>query len=200
MRNLTQEDFLRYKRQMVLPDFGSTAQEKLKNAKVLVVGAGGLGCPVLQYLAAAGVGCIGIVEFDLIGFTNLQRQVLFASNEVGSSKLDVTKQKIQAQNPSLEIIPFNTKLAKDNALDIINDFQLVIDCSDNFATKYLINDACCILNKPFIYASILRYEGQLAVFNFSQNNLPKVTYRCLFPEPSQNDLAPSCADSGVWAV
>lgn len=187
---------MRYQRQTVLKEFGVAAQEKLSKAKVLVIGVGGLGIPVLQYLNAMGVGTLGMVEADTIDVTNLQRQVLYAENEVGAPKLTTALAKLQAQNSTTIFKPFHTFLTRENALDIIAKFDLVVDASDNFATRYLINDACVLLKKTFVSGAIQGFEGQLSVFNY--NGGP--TYRCLFPTMPADSEIPNCNDNGVLGV
>ena len=186
----------RYLRQTSLISFGAINQNKLLQAKVLVVGLGGLGVPIAQYLNAMGVGTIGIVENDVIALHNLQRQVLYAENEVGAPKLAVGLKKLQAQNTNTKFIPFNTYLNATNALEIIAQFDVVVDATDNFGTRYLINDACVILNKPFVYGALHGFEGQISVFNFK--NGP--TYRCLFPNPPKQDSIPDCNVNGILGV
>jgi len=186
----------RYSRQTQLKDFGPVAQAKLANAKVLVVGAGGLGVPVLTYLNATGVGTLGIVEEDEVSVSNLHRQVLYAADEVGHAKLDVAIKKLKAQNPDTHLIPFYEFLTLDNALSIIEGFDLVIDATDNFPTRYLINDACVILKKPFVYGALHSFEGQVSVFNYK--NGP--TYRCLFPTMPTAQEVPNCNENGVLGV
>ncbi|WP_026463712.1 molybdopterin-synthase adenylyltransferase MoeB [Adhaeribacter aquaticus] len=190
---LTPSEQTRYSRHILLPEIGEAGVQKLKAAKVLVIGAGGLGCPVLQYLTAAGVGTIGIVDFDKVEESNLQRQILFAMADIGYLKADVAREKLKQQNPFIKIISYPVRLTSDNALAILTDFDLVIDGSDNFSTRYLVNDACVISNKPLIFGSIFKFEGQVSVFNYK--NGP--TYRCLYPEPSE--LA-SCSEVGVLGV
>ncbi|WBU91046.1 HesA/MoeB/ThiF family protein [Cellulophaga omnivescoria] len=187
---------MRYIRQTVLKEFGEVAQEKLTNAKVIVVGVGGLGIPVLQYLNAMGVGTLGLVEADTIDITNLQRQVLYTEAEVGASKLATAINKLKAQNSTTIFKQYNTFLTKENVLDIVSGFDVIVDASDNFATRYLVNDACVILNKPFVSGAIQGFEGQLSVFNYQGGP----TYRCLFPNmPAANEI-PNCNDNGVLGV
>jgi sulfur-carrier protein adenylyltransferase/sulfurtransferase len=188
------KELSRYSRHIQLSEIGHSGQEKLKLSKVLVVGAGGLGCPALQYLTAAGVGVIGICDGDKVEESNLQRQVLYAMENIGEAKVSAAKSILQKQNPFVKFVLFDTFLNQNNALDIISQFDIVIDGSDNFETRYLINDTCLLANKPMIFASILKFEGQISVFNYQ--NGP--TYRCLFPEPPNN--APSCSDAGVLGV
>lgn len=193
---LTPEEFQRYNRQMLMPEFGLTGQEKLKNAKILVIGCGGLGSPILLYLTAAGVGTLGIVENDNIDISNLQRQVLYSSSAVGQEKISETVKRLSALNPLVTFNQYPTRLTAENALNIIKDYDIIIDGTDNFPTRYLVNDACVILNKPFIYGAIHRFEGQVAVFNH-QNS---ATYRDLFPTPPPPEQAPNCAEAGVLGV
>ena len=161
----SKEELARYDRHIIIPDFGLEAQKKLKAARVLVVGSGGLGSPVLLYLAAAGVGKIGIVDFDVVDDSNLQRQVLFGVDEVGQPKVDAARKRLEGLNPHIEIVTYNTQLTSKNALDIIRDYDVVADGTDNFPTRYLVNDACVLLDKPNVYASIFQFEGQVSVFN-----------------------------------
>lgn len=193
---LTTEEFQRYNRQMLMPEFGLVGQEKLKNAKILVIGCGGLGSPILLYLTAAGVGTLGIVENDKVDISNLQRQILYSSSAVGQSKISETVKHLSALNPLVTLNQYPTRLSAENALDIIKDYDIVIDGTDNFPTRYLVNDACVMLNKPFVYGAIHRFEGQVAVFNH-QNS---ATYRDLFPTPPPPEQAPNCAEAGVLGV
>jgi molybdopterin/thiamine biosynthesis adenylyltransferase/rhodanese-related sulfurtransferase len=186
----------RYSRQTNLKGFGTVAQQKLQKAKVLVVGAGGLGVPALQYLAGMGVGTLGIVDGDTVSATNLNRQILYYESEIGMPKTEVAFAKLHQQNPSIYIKPFSVFLSVDNALDIIQQFDLVIDATDNFSARYLINDACVILGKPFIYGAIQHYEGHISVFNYKDGP----TYRCLYPDfPSAGEI-PDCNTAGVLGV
>lgn len=187
------QDFLRYNRQMILPEIGDEGQEKLKNAKVLVIGAGGLGCPVLQYISTAGVGTIGIVDFDKIEIHNLHRQILYTEDQVGLSKANTAKMAIEKLNPLINIISFEEKLTIDNAAKIISDFDFVVDGSDNFTTRYLVNDTCVALEKTLVYGSILGFEGQMAVFNHQGSK----NLRDLFPLPPNPDDVPNCSFNGV---
>ena len=199
--NLTTEEYRRYARHLAIPNFGVEGQEKLKQAKVLVVGSGGLGSPLLLYLAAAGVGHLGIVDFDVVDDSNLQRQVLFNTNDVGHLKAKTAQQKLKALNPHIQIEVFNTALTSENALKIIEPFDIVADGTDNFPTRYLVNDACVILGKPNVYASIFRFEGQVAVFNYlNEDGTRSPNYRDLFPEPPPPGLVPNCAEGGVLGV
>jgi adenylyltransferase/sulfurtransferase len=186
----------RYSRHLLLPEIGLSGQEKLKAAKVLVVGCGGLGCPVLQYLAAAGVGTLGLLDSDNVDDSNLQRQVLYATADVGRPKAEAAAEKLQAQNPFIELRVHRLHLSAANALALFNGYDVIVDCSDNFATRYLVNDACVILGKPLVFGAIFKFEGQVSVFN--HQNGP--TYRCLYPKPPAPGDAPSCAEIGVLGV
>jgi adenylyltransferase/sulfurtransferase len=188
-----QQERKRYSRQIIMPEIGLSGQEKLKAAKVLVVGAGGLGCPVLQYLVAAGVGNIGIVDDDVVDITNLHRQILYSAADVGKSKVATAIEKLHTLNPFVALTPYEVRLQEDNAAQIIANYDLIIDGSDNFPTRYLVNDACVALDKPFVFGSILRFEGQVSVFNYK--NGP--TYRCLFPDAEEGD---NCAEAGVIGI
>lgn len=190
---LTAKEINRYSRQIMLPEIGIEGQQKLKSSSVLLVGVGGLGCPILQYLASAGVGKIGIVDFDAVDETNLQRQVIYSTEEIGSPKVEAAAKKINAINPYIDVVAIDKKLSPENALEILAPYDVIVDGSDNFETKYLINDACIMLNKTLVFGSIYRFQGQISVFNF--NNGP--TYRCLYPESS--DLE-SCSAVGVLGV
>ncbi|WKN30523.1 molybdopterin-synthase adenylyltransferase MoeB [Porifericola rhodea] len=198
---LTKEELARYNRHIIIPEFNLEGQEKLKAAKVLVVGCGGLGAPLLSYLVAAGVGTIGIVDFDVVDKSNLHRQVLFSLEDVGKSKVETAAKKLNAQNPHVNIIAHNLRLTAENALDIIKDYDIVADGTDNFPTRYLVNDACVLLNKVNVHASIYRFEGQLSVFNYTdKNGVIGPNYRDLFPEPPAPNTVPSCAEGGVLGV
>lgn len=190
------QEFLRYNRQMMLPEIGDAGQEKLKKAKVLVIGAGGLGCPVLQYIATAGVGTIGIVDFDKVEIHNLHRQILYTENQVGQAKTTTAKSVLENLNPLIDIIAFEEKLTAENALRIIQNFDVVVDGCDNFATRYLVNDTCVTLGKTLVYGSILKYEGQLAVFNHKGSK----NLRDLFPEPPNSEDVPNCNLNGVMGT
>jgi len=197
----TKAELERYNRHIIIPEFGLAAQQKLKAAKVLVVGSGGLGSPVLLYLAAAGIGTIGIVDFDVVDDSNLQRQVLFGVNEIGKPKVEAAKARLQALNPHIEFVLYNTQLTSQNALNIIKDYDVVADGTDNFPTRYLVNDACVLLGKPNIYASIFQFEGQVSVFNYTNvNGELGPNYRDLYPTPPPPGLVPSCAEGGVLGV
>lgn len=189
-------DEQRYIRQTILKDFGVEAQEKLRTSSVLVIGVGGLGIPVLQYLNAMGVGTLGMVEQDVVDLSNLQRQVLYTEDTIGQSKLQVALEKLKAQNSTTVFRTYDTFLTKDNALEIIKTYDVVVDASDNFPTRYLINDACVILNKPFVYGALHSFEGQVSVFNYEGGP----TYRCLFPEMPTPEEIPNCNDNGVLGV
>lgn len=186
----------RYKRQIQLGEFGPNAQHKMGEARILVVGVGGLGIPVLQYLNAMGIGTLGLVEQDVVEKSNLHRQVIFDESDIDSPKIMVAAQKLKKQNPQTNLILHDTFLVKDNALDIIEQYDVVIDASDNFATRYLINDACVILNKPFVYGALHGFEGQVSVFNFRGGP----TYRCLFPSIPETHEIPNCNEQGVLGV
>ncbi|CAH0337048.1 Sulfur carrier protein adenylyltransferase [Flavobacterium sp. CECT 9288] len=187
------QEFLRYNRQTMLPEIGDSGQEKLKQAKVLVIGAGGLGCPILQYISTAGVGTIGIVDFDKIEIHNLHRQILYTDDQVGLSKALMAKEKLEALNPLIKVAAFEAKLTIENAVQIIQDFDVIVDGSDNFATRYLVSDTCVALGKPLVYGSILGFEGQLAVFNHNGSK----NLRDLFPEPPNPKDVPNCSLNGV---
>jgi molybdopterin/thiamine biosynthesis adenylyltransferase/rhodanese-related sulfurtransferase len=193
---LTAADYDRYSRHIVLPEFGVPGQLKLKAAKVLVVGVGGLGSPVSLYLAAAGIGQIGIAEFDTVDLSNLQRQVLYTTEDVAQPKVNIAKQRVLDLNPSVTVETFDVTLSADNAVEIMNNYDVIVDCTDNFPTRYLINDACVLLGKPYVYGSIFKFEGQIAVFGLPDSPC----YRCLYPEPPPADLVPSCSEGGVLGV
>lgn len=190
---LTETEQNRYSRHLLLPEIGAAGQEKLRDARVLVIGAGGLGCPVLQYLTAAGIGTLGVVDGDTVAESNLHRQILFTPADVGQPKATVAVARLRAQNPLIDLRAHPTFLTRDNALALLTDYDLVVDGSDNFATRYLVNDTCVILGKPLVFGSIYRFEGQVSVFNVGDGP----TYRCLYPDPS--DL-PACAEAGVLGV
>ncbi len=196
MSDFSTKELLRYNRHIILPEIGIEGQQKLKSAKVLVIGAGGLGCPVLQYISAAGVGTIGILDFDEVSESNLHRQILFTPQDVGRSKAVVASEKLKTQNPFSTFIVHEEKLTSENALDIFKDYDIVVDGSDNFPTRYLVNDACVILNKVLVFGSIFKFDGQVTVFN--HKNGP--TYRCLFPEPPKPQDVPNYAQIGVLGV
>ncbi len=191
----------RYSRHLIIPEFNIEGQRKLKAAKVLVVGTGGLGAPMLSYLAAAGVGNIGIIDFDVVDESNLQRQILFTVDDIGKPKVEVAADRLKKQNPHINIKTYNTTLTSANALDIIKDYDVVADGTDNFPTRYLVNDACVLLNKVNVYASIFRFEGQASVFNYTdKEGKTGPNYRDLFPSPPPPGLVPSCAEGGVIGV
>ena len=190
------EELSRYNRHLILPDFGIEGQGKLKESKVLVIGSGGLGSPLLLYLAAAGVGTIGIVDFDIVDESNLQRQVIFGVESVGKSKVLAAKERLLSLNPHVEIITYNERFSTENALQIAKGYDVIADGTDNFPTRYLVNDVSVILNIPNVHASIFRFEGQVSVFNYKNGT----TYRDLFPEPPAPDLVPNCAEGGVLGV
>jgi sulfur-carrier protein adenylyltransferase/sulfurtransferase len=197
----TKEELERYSRHIIIPDFNIEGQKKLKAAKVLVVGCGGLGAPLLSYLVAAGVGTIGIVDYDVVDQSNLHRQVLFTLEDVGKPKVDVAARRLSAQNPHVDIHTYPTRLTSDNALDMINAYDVVADGTDNFPTRYLVNDACVLLGKVNVHASIYRFEGQLSVFNYTdQHGKLGPNYRDLFPSPPPPHLVPNCAEGGVLGV
>ena len=186
----------RYSRHLQLPEIGATGQQKLKTAKVLVVGCGGLGCPVLQYLAAAGVGTLGLLDFDTVDESNLQRQVLYGTADVGRPKAAVAAEKLGAQNPFISLQTHEVLLTAANVLGLFAGYDLVVDCSDNFATRYLVNDACVVLGLPLVFGAIFKFEGQVSVFNHHSGP----TYRCLYPQPPAPGEAPNCAQVGVLGV
>jgi adenylyltransferase/sulfurtransferase len=196
MTTLAQAELLRYSRHLILPDVGVPGQEKLKAARVLLIGAGGLGSPAALYLAAAGVGTLGLVDFDNVDVTNLQRQILHGTKDVGRSKLLSARERIADVNPHVRLETYETALTSKNALDILSGYDIVVDGTDNFATRYLVNDACVLLGKPNVYGSIFRFEGQASVFALPEGPC----YRCLFPEPPPPGLVPSCAEGGVLGV
>jgi molybdopterin/thiamine biosynthesis adenylyltransferase/rhodanese-related sulfurtransferase len=191
----------RYQRQIQLKEIGSVGQDKIAQAKVLIIGAGGLGCPALQYLAAAGVGMIGIVDFDVVEMSNLQRQIMYTVDDIGQSKVITAAKKLEALNPEITIKSYNFQITNKNALEIIANYDVIIDGSDNFATRYLINDACVLLDKPLIYGAVLRFEGQIGVFNLlDKDTNSKTNYRDLFPKAPDSASAISCNDVGVLGV
>lgn len=195
----TNELYERYQRQVLLPGFGEEGQQKLLQASVVVIGAGGLGCPALQYLAAAGIGRIGIVDDDVVSLHNLHRQVLFTTGDIGQPKAEVAARQLRKMNPEVQICTHGFRLTNQNALSILQNYDLVLDATDNFATRYIINDACVLLNKPLIYGAISQFEGQVAVFNVYQDG-QTVNYRDLFPEPPAPGSVLNCAEAGVLGV
>ena len=197
----SKEELARYNRHIIIPEFGLAAQQKLKAAKVLVVGSGGLGSPLLLYLTAAGVGTIGIVDFDVVDDSNLQRQVLFGVSEVGKPKVEAAKARLQSLNPHINIVTYNTQLTSKNALEIISQYDVVADGTDNFPTRYLVNDASVLAGKPNVYASIFQFEGQVSVFNYTNaEGETGPNYRDLYPTPPPPGLVPNCAEGGVLGV
>ena len=191
----------RYHRQIILKGFGNAAQNALLHAKVLVIGAGGLGCPVLQYLTAAGTGCIGIVDDDAISMSNLHRQVLYDTNEIGKPKVTVAAAKLRLMNNDTELIEYQIRLDKNNCLDIIKEYDIIVDCTDNFSSRYMINDACVLKGKPLVYAAVNRFEGQVAVFNVLRDGKERTcNYRDLFPEQPEQGEVMNCAEAGVLGV
>lgn len=191
----------RYQRQIILKEFGTAGQQKLLQAKVLVIGAGGLGCSALQYLTAAGIGAIGIVDDDVVSLSNLHRQVLYSVADIGESKALKAAEKLQQLNPEIIIIAYNERLTTKNALTIIDRYDIIIDCTDNFTSRYLINDACILMDKPFVFAAVSQFEGQVAVFNYKNNDgTAAVNYRDLFPQPPKEGEVLNCAAAGVLGV
>ena len=193
---LTQDDLSRYSRHLILPEVGVEGQRRLKAARVLCVGTGGLGSPLALYLAAAGVGTLGLVDFDVVDASNLQRQIIHSTADIGRKKLDSAEEKLKALNPALNVVKHDTLLSSANALDILKDYDVVADGTDNFPTRYLVNDACVLLGKPNAYGSIFRFEGQASVFAAKDGPC----YRCLYPEPPPPGLVPSCAEGGVLGI
>jgi adenylyltransferase/sulfurtransferase len=193
---LSNEEILRYSRHLIMPEVGMEGQLKLKNASVLCIGTGGLGAPLGLYLAAAGVGHLGLVDFDVVDFTNLQRQVTFGTSDVGKSKAGAAQSRLSNLNPDIQIDKFETQLTSENALELFKGFDIIVDGTDNFPTRYLVNDACILLGKPNVYGSIFRFEGQATVFGMPDGPC----YRCLYPEPPPPGLVPSCAEGGVLGV
>jgi molybdopterin/thiamine biosynthesis adenylyltransferase/rhodanese-related sulfurtransferase len=194
--SLTNEEILRYSRHLIMPEVGMEGQLKLKAAKVLLIGTGGLGAPLGLYLTAAGVGNIGLVDFDVVDFTNLQRQVTFGTSDVGKPKTEAARARLSNLNPDVNITRYETRLTSENALDLFKDYDVIVDGTDNFPTRYLVNDACLLLGKPNVYGSIFRFEGQVTVFGMPHGPC----YRCLYPEPPPPGLVPSCAEGGVLGV
>src|SRR5438270_7385400 len=193
---LNNNEILRYSRHLIMPEVGMEGQLKLKAAKVLCIGAGGLGSPLALYLGAAGVGTLGIVDFDVVDYTNLQRQIIHSTADVGRPKLDSAAEKLKAMNPFLNIKKINTRLSSDNAIELFKEFDIIADGTDNFPTRYLVNDACVLTGKPNVYGSIFRFEGQASVFAMEEGPC----YRCLYPEPPPPGLVPSCAEGGVLGI
>ena len=193
---LSNDEIGRYSRHLILPEVGMEGQRKLKAARVLCIGTGGLGSPLALYLAAAGIGTIGLVDFDVVDSSNLQRQIIHSTKDIGRSKNDSAEEKLKGLNPHLNVIKFETMLTSANALEIMKDFDVIADGTDNFQTRYLVNDACVLLNKPNAYGSIFRFEGQASVFATKEGPC----YRCLYPEPPPPGLVPSCAEGGVLGI
>ncbi|MBW3630954.1 MAG: molybdopterin-synthase adenylyltransferase MoeB [Gemmatimonadetes bacterium] len=193
---LSSEEILRYSRHLIIPEVGKEGQQKLKAARVLLVGTGGLGSPLALYLAAAGVGTLGVVDFDVVDETNLQRQIIHGTSDVGRPKIESARDRIAEINPNVVVVPHETRLSSDNALEIMRDYDIVVDGTDNFPTRYLVNDACALLGKPNVYGSIFRFEGQVSVFWAAKGPC----YRCLFREPPPPGMVPSCAEGGVLGV
>lgn len=199
--SLSPAELARYSRHIVIPEFGEAGQKKLKAARVLVIGSGGLGSPVLLYLAAAGVGHIGIVDFDVVDDSNLQRQVLFGIDDIGKPKAETAKKRLLNLNPHIQITVHNTRFTKENALSLVSQYDVVADGTDNFPTRYLVNDACVLAGKVNVYASIFRFEGQVSVFNYLQSDGERgPNYRDIFPTPPPPGLVPNCAEGGVLGV
>ncbi|MDX2004540.1 MAG: molybdopterin-synthase adenylyltransferase MoeB [Meiothermus sp.] len=197
----TNEELNRYARHIILEGVGGAGQARLKASRVLVVGAGGLGSPVLQYLAAAGVGHLGIVEMDTVDLSNLQRQVLYTTAEVGRPKAEAAKARLNALNPHVEVETYALELTSQNALEILEPYDLILDCTDNFPARYLVNDACVLLDKPLVYGAIQQFEGQVSVFHHRPpQGACGPCYRCLFPQPPAPGTVPSCAEAGVFGV
>ena len=192
----TPEQLIRYSRHFLLPEVGEEGQAKLLQAKALLVGAGGLGSPAAYYLAAAGVGTLGIIDNDIVDISNLQRQILHANDRVGTPKVESAKKTLEALNPDVKVIPYQAKLTSENIMEIIKDYDLVVDGCDNFPTRYLVNDACVLAGKPNVHGSIFQFEGQATVFYPGKGPC----YRCLYPEPPPAEMAPSCAEAGVLGV
>lgn len=193
---LTTDELARYSRHLILPEVGTEGQRKLKAARVLCVGTGGLGSPLAFYLAAAGIGTLGLVDFDVVDASNLQRQIIHSTKDIGRKKLDSAEEKLKALNPALNVVKHETMLTSANALEILKDYDVIADGTDNFPTRYLVNDACVLLGKPNVYGSIFRFEGQASVFATEQGPC----YRCLYPEPPPPGLVPSCAEGGVLGI
>ncbi len=193
---LTQDEMERYSRHLTLPEVGVEGQEKLKSAKVLLVGAGGLGSPAAMYLAAAGIGTLGIIDFDVVDLSNLQRQVIHSTQDLDRPKVESAKERIDEINPNVKVLAFNERLSKDNILDLIKDFDVIVDGTDNFQTRYLTNDACCFAKKPLVYGSVFKFDGQVTVFDAHKGPC----YRCLFTEAPPEGMVPGCSESGVLGI
>ncbi|MHB1006247.1 MAG: molybdopterin-synthase adenylyltransferase MoeB [Chloroflexota bacterium] len=195
MAAFTEEQIRRYSRHIILPEVGGKGQRRLLDSRVLVAGAGGLGSPVIMYLAAAGVGTIGIADFDVVDVSNLQRQVIHGTGDIGRLKVESAAEGAARLNPDVTIVPHQVRLSADNAMDVIRDYEVVVDASDNFPTRYLMNDACVLLDKPLVHGAIYRFDGQVTVFKPGEG-----CYRCLFPAPPPPGAVPSCAEAGVLGV
>ncbi len=193
---LTNEQIQRYSRHLIMPEVGVDGQEKLLNTKMLLIGAGGLGSPLGLYLGAAGVGTLGIVDFDMVDQSNLQRQIIHSTADIGKPKVDSAKARINSINPEVKVITYQIRLTRDNIMDIFKEYDIIVDGTDNFQTRYLVNDACVFLNKPLIYGSIFRFDGQCTVFKTPEGPC----YRCLYPEPPPPGMVPSCAEGGVLGI
>ncbi len=193
---LTQDEILRYSRHLIMPEVGVAGQEKLKAAKVLMIGTGGLGSPAALYLTAAGIGTLGLVDFDVVDFSNLQRQIIHSTKSVGRPKVESAKERMLEINPNVNVVTYNEMLTKDNVMRILKDYDMVLDGTDNFQTRYLVNDACVFLKKPFVYGSIFRFDGQATVFYPGKGPC----YRCLFAEPPPPGMVPSCSEGGVLGI
>jgi sulfur-carrier protein adenylyltransferase/sulfurtransferase len=193
---LTQDEILRYSRHLIMPEVGVEGQEKLKAAKVLLIGTGGLGSPAALYLAAAGVGTLGLIDFDVVDFSNLQRQIIHSTKSVNRPKVESARERLAEINPNIQVVTYNERMSKDNILRILKDYQMVLDGTDNFQTRYLVNDACVFSKKPFVYGSIFRFDGQATVFYPGKGPC----YRCLFAEPPPPGMVPSCAEGGVLGI
>src|SRR2546425_806834 len=194
---LNNDEIRRYSRHLILPEVGLSGQKKICSTSVLCIGAGGLGSPIAMYLAAAGIGKLGILDFDSVDFSNLQRQIVHGTEDVGRPKTQSAKETINRINPNVEVVIYNTRITSENALDIIRPYDIVVDGTDNFPTRYLTNDACVLLKKPNVYGSIFRFDGQASVF---APHLGGPCYRCLYPEPPEPGTVPSCAEAGVLGV
>lgn len=192
----TENELKRYNRHIILPEVGTSGQEKIKNSSVLVVGAGGLGSPVLLYLTAAGIGKIGIIDNDRVDISNLQRQILYTTDEIGLCKSETAKKKLRKLNPETDFIHYDSRLTRENAHEIVANYDIVVDCTDNFDSRYIINDACVALNKPYVFGSVLNYEGQVSVFNYRNGPV----YRDLFPEKMESVDIPGAEAIGLFGV
>ncbi|QKX04458.1 HesA/MoeB/ThiF family protein [Aquimarina sp. TRL1] len=192
----SKEEKIQYSRHLILEEIGEEGQQKIGSSKVLVIGAGGLGCPVLQYLTAAGIGHIGIVDDDVVDQTNLQRQILYTIDDIGKPKAITASKRLEKLNPYIFFKVYNERLTKENVLDIFSEYDIVVDGSDNFPTRYLVNDACVLLDKPLVFGSIFKFQGQVSVFNYKGG----ATYRCLYPTPPEPDAVPNCSEIGVLGV